>query len=97
MSPTDNGGRVTPREFYDALMDQNKARAKMELRLGDKIDDITSAIAASNVRFEAMDKSCISISKRIDTNVADITKVRNLNAILTALFSSIAAFVGLSR
>ena len=92
-----NGGRVTTREFYEALLDQNKQRADMETRLGDKIDDIHSEIAKGEVRYEAMGKRCVALTKRVDTNTDDIKKVRNLNAGIALLASSIAGFLGMRQ
>ena len=89
MSPTDNG-RITTREFYDALMD-------MDRRLGDKIDDIHSEIAKGEVRYEAMGKRCVALTKRVDTNTDDIKKVRNLNAGLALLASTIAGIIGINK
>jgi hypothetical protein len=87
MSPNDNGGRITTREFYTALLDQNKERADMEGRLGDKIDLIHSDIAANNEKLEAHDK-------RISSNSTDIKKVGGLNAIATVIASTIAGVLG---
>jgi len=90
MSGNDNGGRVTTREFYDALI-------AMDRRLGDKIDGIHSELAKGDARFAAMDKSCMVINKRIDTNIADIKKVRNLNAFIALLGSTIAGIIGVNK
>ena len=87
MSSNDNGGRVTTREFYDALIDQNKERADMESRLGEKIDLIHSDIATNNATFVAHDK-------RIDSNSKDIKKVGSLNALATVIASTIATVIG---
>ena len=85
-----SNGRVTTREFYEALLDQNKQRADMETRLGDKIDLIHSDIAANNEKFIAHDK-------RIDGNSTEIKKVRNLNAGIALLASTIAGIIGINR
>ena len=90
MSPNDNGGRVSTREFYNALLDQNKQRADMETRLGEKIDLIHSDIATNNERF-------ISHDKRISTNASDIKKVRNLNTAVALLASTVAGILGVNR
>jgi len=91
MSPTpDNGGRVSTREFYDALIN-------MDRRLGDKIDDIHSEIAKGEVRFEAMDKRCTTLNERVNTNASGITKVRNLNTGIALLASTIAGIIGINR
>ena len=87
MSPNDNSGRITTREFYAALLDQNKERANMETRLGDKIDLIHSDIAANNEKF-------ISHDKRISSNSTDIKKVGSLNAVVAVIGSTIAAVLG---
>ena len=78
-----NGGRVTTREFYDALID-------MDRRLGDKIDGITSSLAAGEERFKAIDK-------RIDKTEKSIEKVRNLNAFIALLGSTIAGIIGVNK
>ena len=84
MSPIpNNGGRVTTREFYDALI-------AMDRRLGDKIDGIHSALAAGNTKFDSMDK-------RIDGNSSEIKKVRNLNTGIALLTSTIAGILGVNR
>lgn len=101
MSNTSNGGRVTTREFYDALLDQNKSRADMEVRILDRLDDITSNQAAAEERFNAIDDKvdagCLRLDKRIDATNKTVEKVRNLNITITALFSAIASIIGLQR
>ena len=90
MSPNDNGGRITTREFYDALIG-------MDRRLGDKIDDIHSEIAKGEVRFESMEKRCVTITKAVDANTNDIKKVRTLNAGIALLTSTIAGIIGVNK
>jgi len=90
MSPNDNGGRITTREFYDALID-------MDRRLGDKIDNINSGLAKGDARFAAMDKSCIAINKRIDDNSDEIKKVRNINTFIALLSSTMAGIIGVNK
>ena len=87
MSANDNSGKVTTREFYNALLDQNKERTLMEGRLGEKIDAIHSDIAANNEKFIAHDK-------RISSNSADIKKVGSLNAVVAVIGSTIAGILG---
>ena len=90
MSPNDNSTRVTTKEFYVALLDQNKERSAMEGRLGDKIDAIHSDIAANNEKFIAHDK-------RISSNSADIKKVGSLNAVVAVIGSTIAGIIGTQK
>ena len=78
-----NGGRVTTREFYDALI-------SMDRRLGDKIDGIHSELAAGNTKFDSMDK-------RLDENSSEIKKVRNLNVFIALLASTIAGILGVNK
>ena len=49
---TSNSGRVTTREFYDALLDQNKQRSDMELRIMEKLSEIReeSAVDRTSVK-----------------------------------------------
>jgi hypothetical protein len=55
MSPTpDNGGRVTTREFYVALLDQNKQRADMETRLIEKITEERIAAATDRTAVKSL-------------------------------------------
>ena len=89
MSPTDNG-RITTREFYDALID-------MDRRLGDKIDNINSGLAKGDARFAAMDKACVTINKRIDDNSDEIKKVRNINTFIALLSSTMAGIIGVNK
>ena len=86
MSNATNGGRVTTREFYDALLNQNKERSEMERRLGTKIDGISLSIA----KIDSMDK-------RIDENSSEIKKVRNLNTGIALLASTIAGILGVNK
>ena len=90
MSQNTSNGKVTTREFYNALLEQNKERAAMENRLGDKIDTIHSEIAANNEKFKACDK-------RISTNTTDIKKVGSLNALATIVAATVAGIIGTNR
>ena len=47
MSGEENSGRVTTREFYDALLAQNEEAAKRERRIIGKIE--TMAVSVANV------------------------------------------------
>jgi len=86
----EKNGRVTTREFYDALI-------AMDRRLGDKIDGIHSELAKGDARFAAMDKSCVVINKRIDKNEDGITKVRNINTFIALLGSTVAGIIGWNK
>ena len=103
MSDMSNG-----KTYTEVLLDVYDKLDTVEQRIVRKIDVIAKDNAECKERMargeakvdsldEKIDAYYKKVDKRIDTNVADITKVRNLNAVLTALFSSIAAFVGLSK
>jgi hypothetical protein len=47
-----NGGRVTTRELYNALQEQNKDRADMEQRLSDKIENIGNMVSRNDERIK---------------------------------------------
>jgi len=66
MSNGDDTGRVTTKEFYIALLDQNKQREQMERRIITKIDDsfepilqfqidTEARLAAGNIKFKNME------------------------------------------
>lgn len=80
MSPNDNSGRVTTREFYEALLDQNKQRADMEGRLGDKIDGIHSSIAVNTEKNDAVEKRVSKAEGDIKTNSKNIKIVGSIEA-----------------
>ena len=99
MSDMSNGGRVTTREFYDALLDQNKARSDMELRLVGKLDGITSAIAACEERAIAQDKRIDDNHDRLNDHDDDLKVVRRDQKIVggaNAFFAAVAGLIGLN-
>ena len=69
----------------------------MDRRLCDKIEVIHSEIAKGEVRFEAMEKRCVTITKTVDSNTDDIKKVRNINAGIALLASTIAGIIGINK
>ena len=54
MSNTMPNGRVTTREFYEALLDQNKQRADMETRLVEKITEERIAAATDRTAVKSL-------------------------------------------
>ena len=56
---TNNSGRVTTREFYNALLDQNKQRSEMELRIIEKLSEIREE--------NAEDRTSVKSLRRRDT------------------------------
>ena len=80
-----NGGRVTTREFYEALLDQNKQRSEMETRLGVKIDSIHTSIAVNAEKCDALEKRIDKNEGRIgdhDTDFKDVRKAQKVWGII---------------
>jgi len=78
----DNNGRVTTREFYDALIKQNERMEDMERRILKKIDDLPT--------------KCPYASE-IETNKAEIGTLRkrvNIIGGVNGTLAAAAAFVG---
>jgi len=59
-----------------------------------RLDEITSGQSAAEERDKAQGKEIDEAKSDIKTNAANIVKVRNLNATLTAFFSGAAAWFG---
>ena len=51
---TNNSGRVTTREFYNALLDQNKQRSEMELRIMEKLSEIREENAEDRTSVKSL-------------------------------------------
>ena len=49
-----NGGRVTTREFYNALLDMNKNIANMEIRLIDEIGNVKTSAAVDRTAVKSL-------------------------------------------
>ena len=60
----------------------------------DRFDDITSGQATAEARYSSQKEQVDDNKDDIKTNAANIVKVRNLNATLTAFFSGAAAWFG---
>ena len=63
--PTDNGGRVTTRRFYDALLDQNDRMDDMERRILARCDGL-----ATEKDIEKIDKRLTYQERK--SNVQDV-------------------------
>ena len=95
-------------DFSDRLdVVEQRVIKKLDI-IAEQNSEFKAALAKGDVRFEAIDKkvdaACVVMNSRIDDCVSDIdknasaiTKVRNLNAALTAILSTIAGFVGYQR
>jgi len=80
--PVSNGGRVTTRELYNALQEQNKERADMERRILTKMDTVCDSVSRQD--------------ERIKRNSEEVEKLRgrsNVNDIAVGIGAAIAAAV----
>lgn len=94
MSPNDKSYTEVLIEVYDKM-------DTVEQRIVGKVDaiirdnaDFKAGLAKGEAKFAAMDKSCVIINKRIDTNTTDIKKVGSLNAVVAVIGSTIAGILG---
>lgn len=67
-----NGSRISTKQFYEALINQNTLREEANNEINEKLDGITSALAAGDEKFKAMDDKLgfyyKKLDKRIDKN-----------------------------
>jgi len=77
-----NGGRVTTRELYDALQQQNRERAEMERRILGKLDDVCDVVSRHDERI-----------KKNDTEITHLRNRSNINDVAVGVAAAIAAAV----
>ena len=89
--------RVSTKEFYEALLNQNDRMDKMERRIIGRLDDIRqfqidteTRLAAGSQRFKDMEVS-------IATNRTDIRKIGGLNGLVAVIGSVIAGILGTQK
>ena len=95
-------------DFSDRLdVVEQRIIRKLDVIVADN-SEFKAALATGNAKFDAIDKrvdaACKVMNLRIDdcvtdidANTASITKVRNLNAFLSAAFSAVAGLVGIQK
>jgi len=82
-----NGGRVTTRELYDALQQQNRERAEMERRILGKLDDVCDVVSRHDERIKKNDIEITNLRNR--SNILDIAL-----GVATALAATISTVIG---
>jgi hypothetical protein len=82
-----NGGRVTTRELYNALQEQNKERADMERRILGKMDAVCNLVNRQDERIKRNSEEVEKLRTR--SNVNDIAV-----AIAAGVSSAVAAVFG---
>ena len=93
----EKNGRVTTREFYDALLAQTKEMADMECRIMGGIGDVKQIQSDTEARLATGSARFTGQDKRIDKAEKTIEKVRNLNTFIALLGSTIAGIIGVNK
>jgi hypothetical protein len=94
MSPNGKSYTEVLLEVYDKMdVVEQRIVKRLDIVVSDNAD-FKAGLAKGEARFDAMDKSCVIINKRIDTNATDIKKVGSLNAIVAVIGSTIAGILG---
>jgi len=95
---------MSNKSYTEVLLDVYAKIDIVEQRVTGKLDavirdnsDFRSALAKGEARFDAMDKRIDINVADINVNVASITKVRNLNAGIALLASTIAGILGINK
>ena len=99
MSGDKNSGRVTTREFYNALLAQNEEAAKRERRIMGRIEALNTAVtniakqpAICQAYFDQLDKQDEENQKRIDKAHDMITGLRIWEGFNTVLATVLGYF-----
>lgn len=90
-------GRVTTREFYEALLNQNDRMDKMERRIIGRLDDIKQFQIDTETRLATGSQRFKDMEACIETNKTDIRRVGWLNGFLVVLGSAIATILGTQK
>ena len=94
--------------YTEVLLEVYEKIDNVEQRVVGKVDaiirdnaDFKAALAKGEAKFDAIDDKietgCAGLSKRIDENGTAIGKVRNLNAGIALLASTIAGIIGVNK
>ena len=92
-----NSGRVTTRQFYEALVEQTKEMGKMELRIVNKIND---GIAAQQELQKSVESRLTADYERIGALEGDVEKLEKWDkriGILSVIGSVIASAIGIEK
>lgn len=96
----ENGGRVTTRELFEAVLDQNRQREEMERRLTDKVNGLNVAVSNISKQPAICQAYFEGINKRIDSQEDDIERLKLWDkglAVLAIVGSAIAAALGFNN
>jgi len=90
--------------YTEVLLEVYQKIDIVEQRVTGKLDavirdnsDFKAGLAKGDARFDAIDKRIDANVADINTNVANITKVRNLNTGIALLASAIAGILGINK
>jgi len=85
-----NGGRVTTRELYDALQQQNRERAEMERRILGKLDDVCDVVSRHDERIKKNDAEITNLRSR--SNINDVAV-----GVAAAIAAAVSAVIGANK
>jgi len=97
MSENNDSGRVTTRQFYDALVDQTKEMGKMELRIVDRINVGITAQQEFQQSVEARLAAGSERFKHFDSDIKDLKKWDRGIGIISVIGSIIASAIGMDK
>ena len=90
--------------YTEVLLEVYQKIDIVEQRVTGKLDavirdnsDFKASLAAGEAKFKANEAACAALTKRVDTNAADIKSVRNLNTFIALLGSTIAGIIGVNK
>ena len=81
-----NGGRVTTRELYNALQEQNKERADMERRILTKMDSVCDSVSRQDERIKKNDREIEKLRNRSNINDVAVGIGAAIAAAVSAVF-----------
>lgn len=82
----ENGGRVTTRELYNALQEQNKERADMERRILTKMDTVCESVSRQDERIKKNDREIEKLRNRSNINDVAVGIGAAIAAAVSAVF-----------
>ena len=88
-----NGGRVSTREFYEALLNQNERMDEIERRTIRKIDELGANLDSKFASLATVDE-CHRLEGRIDKNADRLNEGDRANKLIVAIGTVIAAILG---
>jgi len=97
VAENNDSGRVTTREFFNALLAQNDRMGQMELRIVNKINEGITAQQEFQQGVEARLATGSERFKHFDSDIKDLKKWDRGIGILSVIGSIIASAIGIDK